>query len=490
MFLEYVNNSSSSIAVGEPARASRLPKWLGKRVGRYRLVSLLGVGSWGKVFEAEDTTLRRRVALKLVATVEREGQQKLDFARVIREARAAAALEHPNVTQVYEVGRHKDLFFIAMELAEGGSLEDLVRAGGPMDPVRACQLIADAADALAMAHQCGIVHRDVKPANLLLSRNGRCKVTDFGLAIVDDGTEQATNQRVAGTSYYVAPETIRGNMADARSDVYSLGASLYHLLAGRRPFEGGGRTDVLKAHLERELPDLRDVRPNVDPKLAAVVAKSMHKDPIHRYGSMEQFARALRVFTVAVPPTGASFEAALGLGPITPPRRFDLRKAAPALIGAAAVVLAVAVWTGLRGNGPSPALATGSEVPAQEPPAATAAARVNPSQPTPPAPAVAPSDAKQYGHTFRLDARQWQVRPTTVHVAGDFNAWAPTGTPLADTDGDGVWVATVQVTAGTHQYKFVVDGTRWLNDPAADPMLNVDDGHGGVNNAVVVGPKP
>ncbi|MEL7240481.1 MAG: serine/threonine-protein kinase, partial [Planctomycetota bacterium] len=173
---------ASTIDSITPPNASKMPKWLGKRVGRFRLVSLLGNGSWGKVFEAEDTNIRRRVALKLIAAVSQNGKPTADFNRVSSEARAAASLEHPNNISIYEVGRHGDFFFIAMELAEGGSIDEQLATGGPLDVPRACTIAAEAADALAVAHECGVVHRDIKPGNLLLTRTGRCKLTDFGLA--------------------------------------------------------------------------------------------------------------------------------------------------------------------------------------------------------------------------------------------------------------------------------------------------------------------
>src|SRR5688572_27144075 len=180
------SGSNGTGAAGEPAKArsaessssNSSPSWMGKRVGRFRLVGLLGQGAMGRVFRAEDTMLRRQVALKVLPKTVKRGQRTVQAERLVREARAAATLEHPNAVQVFEVNEVGGVYYIAMELVESGSLRDLVEGQGPLDYVRACQLAAEAADALAHAHSMGIVHRDVKPANLLLSRTGRLKVAD------------------------------------------------------------------------------------------------------------------------------------------------------------------------------------------------------------------------------------------------------------------------------------------------------------------------
>ena len=252
-----------------PGRAA--PSWLGKRVDRFKLLGLLGRGAYGRVFLAEDTDLGRRVALKVVTadaaakSVRRNSKAGTDtagdfgreaVAQMVREARAAARLDHPGVLTIFEVGTLPNLGsggagggYIAMELAEGGTLQELVDAAGPMDARRACTLVADAADALQYAHELGVLHRDVKPANLMLSRGGRCKIGDFGLAYLDDAAlpeddaGRGGRSRVVGTAAYVAPEVVLGNPADAASDQYSLAASLFTLLAGRPPYvrQAGGR---------------------------------------------------------------------------------------------------------------------------------------------------------------------------------------------------------------------------------------------------------
>src|SRR5580692_213964 len=202
-----VGSADSALHQSDSKQAA--PKWLGKRVGRFRLQALIGQGAMGRVFRAEDTTLQRHVALKIIALYDRTGQINPHAERFVTEARAAAALEHPHVVQIYEAGESGKVCYIAMELVEGGSLGELVDSSGPMDVHRACQLIAEAGEALAAAHAIGVVHRDVKPANLMLSRHGRCKVTDFGLAAFEDdmsNSAMSDRNRKVGTALFVAPE--------------------------------------------------------------------------------------------------------------------------------------------------------------------------------------------------------------------------------------------------------------------------------------------
>jgi hypothetical protein len=293
------------------------PKWLGKRIGRFRLQALIGQGAMGRVFRAEDTTLQRRVALKVISLFDRTGQINPAANRFLTEARAAAALEHPHVVQVFEAGEAGNVCFIAMELLEGGSLRELVDASGPLDAHRACQLTAEAAEALAHAHAAGIIHRDIKPANLMLSRHGRCKVTDFGLAVIDDGSTgpaPSLSERRVGTPLFAAPEVIRGASADERSDLYSLGATLFFLLTGRPPFIAHGRAEAMRAHLELPVPDIRAIRPDLPGGLAEAITRSLDKDPGGRFGSAEQFSRVLRVYTIPVAGAVAPAPAPIPIG--------------------------------------------------------------------------------------------------------------------------------------------------------------------------------
>jgi serine/threonine-protein kinase len=276
---------------------------MGKRVGRFKLLGLLGQGAMGRVFRAEDTLLRRHVALKVLSRNHQRGSRTVAAERLIREARAAASLEHPHIASIYEMNHAGGIHYIAMELVEGGSLRELIRAAGPMEPVHACQLAAEAAEALACAHSQGVVHRDVKPANLMLNRNGRCKVVDFGLARVEERADvESAMADSVGTPQFVAPEIVVGSPASPRSDVYSLAATLWYLLTGRPPFTGRNTEELLDRVIHDPLPDVRKLRPDVPPGLAQALRKALSRDPSKRYTSADQFAKVLRVHTIPVAP--------------------------------------------------------------------------------------------------------------------------------------------------------------------------------------------
>jgi serine/threonine protein kinase len=311
-------NGSGNVAVDSKTRVFLAPKWLGKRVGRFKLLALLGQGAMGRVFRAEDTLMQRHVALKLLPRTVKKGQSAVGVEMLIREARAAASIEHPGAVQIYEINEAGDVYYIAMELLEGGSLRDLVKAAGPLDPIRACLLGAEAAETLAYSHSIGVIHRDVKPANLMLNRAGRCKVVDFGLARVDDPNDQSNFLgESVGTPQFIAPEILTGSYASSASDIYSLGASMWYLLTGRPPFEAATAPELLQKHLYCPVPDLKAIRPEVPQSLCDALYKALEKQPGNRYPSMDQFAKVLRINTIPIAGSASSMEglAASGIIP-------------------------------------------------------------------------------------------------------------------------------------------------------------------------------
>ena len=359
-------SSESDVRTGTPAEKTAPPSWVGKRVGRFRLMSLLGTGAMGRVFRAEDTLLHRQVALKVLPKVLKRGGRTVAVDRLIHEARAAATLDHPQVVTVYEVNESNGVYYIAMEMLEGGSLRDLVRGAGALEYSRACMLAADAAEALAHAHATGVIHRDVKPANLMLTRQGRCKVADFGLARVDDANDLSSvfGQSV-GTPQFVAPEILRGQPASPQSDLYSLGGTLWFLLTGRPVFESNTASELLSKHLEAPVPDLTALRPDLPPGLVQAVYKSLNKRPSDRFDSAAQFEKVLRVYTIPVESSGAIPSlSSLDVGPApvisAPPSptrpTFQMPKGRWPLIGAAAglaLVLVLVLWAILRPHSPA-----------------------------------------------------------------------------------------------------------------------------------------
>lgn len=265
----------------DKTRAKTQP-WVGKVMGHFKLLRLIGEGSMGLVIQAEDTHLKRIVALKVLRKKLSEGEKGKDAVeQFLREARAAASIEHPNIVRVYEINQHAGWWYIAMEMVSGNSLQEIVKAAGALPMSRACPIIADAAIGLQVAHELGMIHRDIKPSNILVTRNGHGKISDFGLVRVDDPNDPFDTyaQQSIGTPHYMAPEVIRREPLTPAVDIYSLGATLYYVLTGRPPFVGGKMEEILRQHLHSEPPDILQYMPNCLPELASLIQRMMAKEP-------------------------------------------------------------------------------------------------------------------------------------------------------------------------------------------------------------------
>ncbi len=259
----------------------------------------------GTVWRGEDPLLARSVAVK---TLDPRLAEDDDLrARFRREAVAAAAVAHPNIVATYDTGEDDGVAYIVMELVEGATLRQAIDLHGALPPARAADIAAQVADALAAAHARGLVHRDVKPSNVLVQLDGRVKVTDFGIAkAADQSTDELTRTgSVMGTARYLAPEQLEGRPVDERADVYSLGLVLFEMLAGETPF--GAETEIATAvaRLTSEPPRLGDVRPHLAPGLAHVVDRALARDPDQRWPNAAAMRDALAPFRVAVPERGA-----------------------------------------------------------------------------------------------------------------------------------------------------------------------------------------
>jgi tRNA A-37 threonylcarbamoyl transferase component Bud32/CheY-like chemotaxis protein len=294
--------------VGIMADRSDDPR-LGTVIAGYRIEERIGRGGMGVVYRAEHLNLRRRAAIKIIAPdlAESEGFRE----RFTREARIAAALQHPNIVTVYDAGEVDGLLYLAMQYIEGEDLAAMLRRDGRLRPYRAVDVCRQVAAALDAAHAMGLIHRDVKPANVLVE--GRTAfLTDFGLTKRLDGTHAQLTRAgdVVGTIHYVAPEQIEGTRVSARSDVYSLACLLYHCLSGRVPFARETDVAVIYAHLSEQPTSLSSVRPELPDGLDAVIAKALDKSPDRRFSSCSDMISAARAVLDAVGP----------LGDTTPPR--------------------------------------------------------------------------------------------------------------------------------------------------------------------------
>ncbi|NOT30391.1 MAG: serine/threonine protein kinase, partial [Planctomycetes bacterium] len=271
--------------------AERLPF---ERLGDFQLLRRLGAGGMGVVYLARQESLRRLTALKLMRP-ELAGDATA-ARRFEREARAVAQLQHPGIVGVYAAGEEQGVRFLALEYLEGQSLDELLRAEGPrLEPTRVVRWGRELAEALSSAHAQGVVHRDVKPSNVRIGLDGRARLLDFGLAQLADASALSASGSFRGTPYYASPEQVdpRGKTIDARTDVYSLGATLYQCLTGQPPFEGASSAEVFHGILTREPLRPRVLAPAISRDLETVLLKALEKDPARRYASAEAFARDL-----------------------------------------------------------------------------------------------------------------------------------------------------------------------------------------------------
>jgi eukaryotic-like serine/threonine-protein kinase len=275
----------------------------GREVGRYRVVSLLGTGGMGAVYDAVDATLGRHVALKILPPSVVSDPDRLR--RFAQEARAASALNHPHVITVYDIGTfdvdEREIHFISMEKVEGATLSDMLEAGAlPLE--RAIELILQVIDAVAAAHAAGIVHRDLKPDNIMIASSGYAKVLDFGLAklqepVTDSGATNVMSTQtgiVLGTAGYMAPERAQGRIADHRADLFSIGCILYEAVTGQRAFHGASVYDTLYRVIHSEPEPMESFAPGVPAELKRIVAKTLAKDPDERYQSARELSIDLR----------------------------------------------------------------------------------------------------------------------------------------------------------------------------------------------------
>ena len=265
-------------------------KWKGFFLGRYKLIYPLGAGAMGSVFLAEHRVMKHKVAIKVLA--KRLVTRASNVARFEREARAAAAISHPNVVRAFDIDRHDDVPYLVMEYVQGEDLQKFVTKNGPLEPRVAAEYTRQIASGLAEAHRAGLIHRDIKPSNVLLDPSGVVKILDLGLArIIDDGAPSLTlmnDSKIIGTVDYLSPEqAINSHSIDGKADVYSLGCTLYFLLTGSPPFPSGSLPERIIKHQTRRPVDIRKRRPGVPDELVEIAGRMMEKSAAVRVSASE-----------------------------------------------------------------------------------------------------------------------------------------------------------------------------------------------------------
>ncbi len=289
--------------------------WIGKRIGdRFTITELLGQGGMSAVYKANDPNLRRVVAIKLIHP---HLSSDPEFVRRFEEeAAAVASLRHPNIIQVFDFNHDGDTFYIVFEFIPGESLQAHLKrvneAGRLIAYEQTIKIAASVADALDYAHQKGIIHRDVKAANVMLNVQGEAILMDFGLVKIAGGDSHTATGAVMGTARYMSPEQIKGHQVDGRSDIYSLGVMLYEMVAGRPPFQADSALTLLMMHVNDPVPDVRQIRPNVSPDLMAIINKALAKDRAGRFQSAGEMAAALRAVRPGTNATGMAAAAVVG----------------------------------------------------------------------------------------------------------------------------------------------------------------------------------
>jgi len=264
----------------------------GKNLGNYKIVGKLGQGGMATVYKAHELSLNRMVALKVLSP--QLSEDKAYIKRFQREAQAAAQLNHPNIVQIYAIAEEQGVHYFAMEYIKGKSLAQIRQEEGVLKPEDAVPIIRQVAEALAEAHKAGLVHRDIKPSNIMIDAAGRPKVTDFGIAYVSYANTKLTRDgSIIGTPEYLSPEQCEGKTVDQRSDIYSLGVTLYELLSGKTPYEADTPVSMLMKIVKGEFPPLQEVNPNVPKSLQVIVEKMMFKDVQKRYQRMEEVIKDL-----------------------------------------------------------------------------------------------------------------------------------------------------------------------------------------------------
>ncbi|MGE5485052.1 MAG: Stk1 family PASTA domain-containing Ser/Thr kinase [Ignavibacteriales bacterium] len=282
--------------------------------GRYEVLEKIGGGGMAVVYKAHDNYLNRSVAVKVLRP-QYAGDE--DFVRRFRrEAQAAASLAHPNIVNIFDVGEIDDTYYIVMEYVEGSTLKQVISSKGRLSPVQALKIAHQICEALEHAHKRHVIHRDIKPQNILMSRDGRAKVTDFGIARAATSSTVTHTGTVIGSVHYFSPEQARGGFTGERSDIYSLGVAMYEMVTGRVPFEGDSPISIALKHMQEEIEPVKKTNPEVPDEVATIITRALRKNQFDRYQSASDMLRDIKESLAAL---GEDVKSTTDEGLLNPP---------------------------------------------------------------------------------------------------------------------------------------------------------------------------
>src|ERR1017187_2931267 len=453
---------------------------LSSKLGHFNLIEEIAHGGMGTVFRAFDPTLNREVAIKVLREDLAHDPKFLNS--FLEEARSAAAISHPHIVQIYFVGEETSQYYIVMELLLGRTLRDIIEKDGPMDEEKALDLTMEVIEGLRAAYKNQMIHGDIKPANIFITEDVGAKVLDFGLSKLAN-VDVAPGEGIWGSPYYISPERVGQKAEDFRSDVYSLGATLFQVLTGHPPFEAETPEELAAKRLNEKPPLLRELNPNLTRKTEEVVNKMLNKSILLRYRDYDALMADLKEAKTEATAKrlGVDLHPQLQPPPPTVPAPKQ-HSPLPLVVTTVVVVLViVAVVAYLfwprTGSAPPPSPSPAPTTPIEKP------STPEPITPKPPAILKPKPAARPFNVEFSLNAAS-APGARTINIAGDFNGWKPeTAIPMRK-QANGDWAATIQLPAGRHVYKLIVDG-KWIADPENPAQEN--DHFNGKNSVVMVG---
>ena len=445
---------------------------LSSKLGHFNLLEEIAHGGMGTVYRAFDPTLNREVAIKVLR--ENLAQDPKFLNDFLEEARTAAAISHPHIVQIYFVGEETAQYYIVMELLKGRTLREIIEKDGPMNEERALDLAIDVVEGLRAAYKNQMIHGDIKPANIFVVEEVGAKILDFGLSKLAN-VEVAPGEGIWGSPYYISPERVGRKAEDFRSDVYSLGATLFQMLTGHPPFEGDTPEELAEKRLNEKPPLLRDFDPNITRKTEEVVNKMLNKSILLRYRDYEALLEDLKEAKTEATAKRLGVDLHPELKPPEPvPVERSKESSVPLVVGVVILLIVIALVAAfLFRKKPAPAPGPSQPAPTAVKPTAP------PLRPAPSPPPPAPKPARTWNVEFTYTA----PNARSVSLAGEFNSWSATANPMRKRP-NGDWAGSVQLPAGRHLYKFVVDD-KWIADP--ENPTQEDDGYGGKNSVVVIG---